>query len=79
MVHHHALRLAESLAAVIWPPSLRRLSGLTAGLSLITLAGPTAAAAAYPSVEQATFHQLLFANDDVAVLKNVFRIPSPPA
>lgn len=41
------------------------------GLSLAA-AGPSAAAASYPPVEQATFHQLLFANDDVAVLKNVY-------
>ena len=51
---------------------MSRLAGLATGLSLIMLAGPLAAAATYPPVEQATFHQLQFATDDVAVLKNVY-------
>lgn len=50
----------------------RSMSGLAAGVLLIALAGQSAAAAPYPPVEQATFHQLLFANDGVAVLKNVY-------
>ena len=50
-----------------------RFLALIAAPALLALACPCAASAAtYPSVEQATFHQLLFANDDVAVLKNVY-------
>ena len=53
---------------------MSRLAGVAAGLLLITMADPLCAAATYPPVEQATFHQLMFANDDVAVLKNVRHI-----
>ena len=72
MVHDHACRLAGPRAAALWRGALSRLASLAAGLLLITMAGPLCAAATYPPVEQATFHQLMFANDNVAVLKNVY-------
>ena len=72
MVHGHALRFTGLRAAAVGRRAMRRLEGLAAGLLLISLAGLPAAAATYPPVEQATFHQLLFANDDVAALKNVY-------
>lgn len=41
-------------------------------LSTAAMAANSPATAPYASVEHATFHQLVFANDDVAVLKNLY-------
>lgn len=44
-------------------------AALTLGMAAIAADEP--ATAPYASVEHASFHQLAFANDDVAVLKNL--------
>ena len=51
----------------------RRTLGVAAlALSVSAMAADRPAAKPYASVEHATFHQLVFANDDVAVLKNLY-------
>ncbi|MEO6433447.1 MAG: hypothetical protein ABIO29_05675 [Sphingomicrobium sp.] len=72
MVQHHLSLHVGLLGATIGQLSMRHLQASAAAIFLFGFAAPLIAAAPYPSVEQATFHQLLFANPDVAVLKNVY-------
>ena len=54
-------------------PFLRCTLGAAAlALSAAAMAADGPATGTYASVEHATFHQLAFANDDVAVLKNLY-------
>ena len=48
------------------------LGAAALALSTLAMAADEPATAPYASVEHATFHQLVFANDDVAVLKNLY-------
>lgn len=48
------------------------LGAAALALSAAAMATDAAATAPYASVERATFHQLVFANDDVAILKNLY-------